>query len=137
MTPAKSASPKRPSRRRKFFKRVPTPFFVIAFIVALPAIIPYAIVSHWLEMRRLRTAAKTQACPSCGRIPGIASLHAADEHWRAHVAELHRKYPGARFRLMRLVQAICIHCGTHLSFRENTFHPHRPQNEPPAKGTPL
>jgi predicted RNA-binding Zn-ribbon protein involved in translation (DUF1610 family) len=95
---------------------------VAAFLLllALPALIPYAFVRQYLDRRRLRIAAKSQACPSCGRILGIEALHVADERWRAHIAELHRSHPGSRFRVVRLVHAICPACGAQLSFRERS-----------------
>jgi hypothetical protein len=100
--------------------RVPTPLIVLAFVLALPALVPYAIGRHYLYLHRLRTAAKRSACPSCGRTLGIEALHDADEHWRAHLAELHRAYPGARLRVVRFVDAICVHCRASLRFREDS-----------------
>lgn len=105
--------------------RLPTPIIAVALLLALPVLLPYAFVSRRLHQRRLRSAAEAQPCPSCGRPLGVAALQASDEQWRAHVAELHRAHPGARFRLVRLVYAICITCGAHLHFREasGTFTP--------------
>jgi hypothetical protein len=102
--------------------RIPTPLIVVAMVLALPALLPYAVVRHFLFKRRRLTAAKNQACPSCGRVLGIASLREADRHWRANVDELHRAHPGAKLRLVRLVDAICVGCGARLSFREDSGH---------------
>jgi hypothetical protein len=77
-----------------------------------------AFISHYLEEHRLRAAAKRAACPSCGAILGVEALHPADDYRRARVAELHRSHPGVRFRLVRIVRAICGNCGTMLSFRD-------------------
>jgi hypothetical protein len=83
-------------------------------------LVPYAFACHYVDQRRLRNAARSQACPSCGRILGIEALHLADECWRAHIDELYRSHPGARFRLVRMVQAICPACGAQLSFRKGS-----------------
>lgn len=100
--------------------RVPTPLLLVAIVLSLPALVPYAIARHYLYKHRLLVAAKSRACPSCGRILGIEAINEADERWRAHVAELHRAHPGARLRLIRLVHAICVVCGARLSFREES-----------------
>jgi hypothetical protein len=118
MRPIRRALPQwvRSLRRRKVLRTPIMLLFVVAVLLALPALVPYAFVCHYIDRRRLRIAAKSQACPSCGRILGIEALHLADERWRAHVAELHRSHPGVRFRLIRLVYAICLGCGAQLSF---------------------
>jgi len=100
--------------------RVPTPVFVVAFVLALPVLLPYALFRHGLYLRRLRTAAEARPCPSCGRPLGADALRASDEHWRSHFAELQRANPGARLRLIRLVHAICTACGARLHFREGS-----------------
>jgi hypothetical protein len=108
------------ARRRKALRTPIMLLAVVAFLLALPALVPYAFVCLYLDRRRLRIAANSHACPSCGRILGIEALHLADERWRAHVAELHRSHPGVRFRLVRLIHAICPACGTELSFRKES-----------------
>jgi predicted RNA-binding Zn-ribbon protein involved in translation (DUF1610 family) len=100
--------------------RVPTPLIVVAIVLALSALVPDAISRHFVYKHRLLAPARRSPCPACGRTLGIAALHEADEHWRAHVAELHRAHPGARLRLIRLVQATCVSCGAMLSFREDS-----------------
>ena len=118
--------------------RVPTPIFVVAFVLALPVLLPCALVSNRLYRRRLRTVAESHACPSCGSILGFAALLAGDEHWRAYVADLHRLNPGVRFRLVRLVDAICTACGAQLHFREasGTFMLSGATAEPGAPADP-
>jgi ribosomal protein L40E len=100
--------------------RVPTPLVVIATMIALPALIPLVVVQRSLYKRRFRVAAKSQACLSCGAVLGIEALHEADERWRARLAELHRNHPGVRFRLVRLIRAICVRCGASFTFRADT-----------------
>jgi len=59
--------------------RVPTPLVVIAVVLALPALIPLVVVQHSLYKHRLRGAAKSQTCSSCGAVLGIEALQEADE----------------------------------------------------------
>src|SRR5262249_1619306 len=118
--------------------RVPTPVFVVAFVLALPVLLPCALISHRLHRRRLRTVAQAHPCPLCGNILSIAALRAGDEEWRAYVAALHRLNPGVRFRLVRLVHAICTACGARLHFREasGTFMLSEATAEPGAAADP-
>lgn len=100
--------------------RVPLPLMVVATVVALPVLIPYAIGRYYLDRHRLRAAARRIACPACGCPLGVEAVREADECWRSHVKWLCREHPGIRFRLVRMVQAICVHCGARLSFHEDS-----------------
>ena len=71
--------------------RVPTPTFVVAFVPALPVLIPYALVSHYLDRHRLRTAAGAVS-PRCRRktitgeitsLAGTGPIPARDSAWFA------------------------------------------------------
>lgn len=90
--------------------------------MAIPVLIPWAIVSTALSARRLRYTAQIAPCPNCGQPLGERSVALADEAWRDHVAALHRLAPGVRLRLIRFVQAICPGCGTQLRFDGATGH---------------
>lgn len=96
----------------------------VCFILALPVILPAAAILNSLYIYRLRGAAAKAACSVCGVILGPKALSRADEVWGIHVAKLHRDHPGFRFRLVRLVHAICTRCGAEHTFRERTrsFH---------------
>ena len=100
--------------------RIPIPVIATAFVLALPILIPFTLARQWLVQRRLRSAATCQPCPTCGNLIGSEALRNADECWRKHVAELHGANPGVRFRLIRLVHAICAVCGSRLKFREDS-----------------
>src|SRR4051812_43907994 len=93
---------------------------IVAIVLALPLLIPCALARNYLYRRHLRAAAEACACPSCGRPLGVEALQAADDHWRAHVAKLHRANPGARLRLLRFVHAICTGCCARLYFHEGS-----------------
>ena len=100
-----------------------TGLLVLAFFIALPVIIPVAIFLSHRYKRRLRRLAQSTPCQSCGKILGLEALRLADAEWSAHVAELHEKNPGIRVRLVRLLHAICRHCGTRYTHfeEENEF----------------
>ena len=100
--------------------RVPTVVVAIMIVVALPVMIPIAMLSYVLETRRLRTAANRLPCPMCGRPLGTGAVALADSTWRAYVAELRRSSPGVRLRLVRLYHAICPACGQQLKFSDST-----------------
>lgn len=99
--------------------RVPQSIAVLALVLTLPVLLPYALIAHQLYRRRLRRAAEAQSCPSCGGYLGIAALQASEDRWRAHVADLFRDHPGVRFRLVRLIHAVCTACGARLHFRKS------------------
>ena len=96
--------------------RVPLPIVAACFIIAIPVIIPIAVVLQFLRVRRLRIAANKSVCPMCGSYLGTAALTLADAAWRAYVVELHRLSPGAKLRLVRLFHAICPACGQQLRY---------------------
>jgi hypothetical protein len=93
---------------------------VILFVLLLPVLLPYGFISNALFRRRLKRAAERSKCPTCGSNLGDEALKLADEHWREYVSCLHRQHPGVRFRLVRLVHAICVSCGASLRFVEET-----------------
>jgi hypothetical protein len=89
----------------------------VLIVLALPVIIPLVFICQYREKRRLRAAAERAECPSCGATLGVEALHRADDYWRSYVAGLRRDQPGVKFRLVRVVQAICGDCGAMLSFQ--------------------
>ena len=93
---------------------------VILFVLLLPVLIPYGVISNVLFRRRLKRAVERSQCPTCGSGLGEQALKLADEQWREYVSCLRRQNPGVRFRLVRLVHAICASCGASLQFVEHT-----------------
>ena len=89
---------------------------LVAFILALPMLLPVAIGRYYLYKHRIHTAAKRSVCPSCGHALGIDAVHRADAYWQSYVAELHRANPSVKFRLVRLIHAICGGCGAWFIF---------------------
>jgi hypothetical protein len=88
-------------------------------MLALPLLTPFLIVDSFLAERRRKSIAEKSNCVTCGNKLGVKSLERGNEYWREYVRILRRSYPGARFRLVRTVWAICSHCGTAYSFRNN------------------
>ena len=90
--------------------------YVFAFLLAMPVLLPIAMISHSLDQRDMRAVSESQPCPACGARLGVAALRASDEQWQAYVDELRRANPGAFFRLVRRHHAICTVCGAHSMF---------------------
>jgi hypothetical protein len=94
------------------------PLLVIGVVLALPLLIPIAIVDQIICKRRLHRAAKSFTCVKCGKTLGKDAVKRADKVWSEHVSELMRTHPGARFRMVKTTDAICLDCGTEYTFRE-------------------
>jgi ribosomal protein L34E len=92
---------------------------VSALLLMVPLWIPVAMLWGARYRRRLRKAAESFRCSTCGSILGAAAVRRADEVWEAYVRELMRKNPDVRFRLVRTVHAICLSCGTPFKSVEN------------------
>ena len=97
--------------------------FVIVFILFMPIIIPYTIISFKLEEQRKKRCAKGFSCLNCGEVLGEYSLQLSDEKCIEDGNELRKKYPGCRIRYERNVHAICSKCSTSYVYKpkENTF----------------
>ena len=92
---------------------------VVALMLSLPIWIPAVGMWHVWYRFRLRRAANAFACLTCGRMLGIEALRRADKYFADYMRELRRKHPGARFRIVRTVHAICPTCGTHYTYLES------------------
>jgi hypothetical protein len=97
-------------------KRVALLLRIMGVVIALPVLIPIAIVTYRRDRRRLRAAADATHCEGCGAILAGASLQRADDLWAEHVATLMRDRPGMRFRLIRHLIAKCVVCGATYDF---------------------
>ena len=93
------------------FKAIQTIFFFIGCVIALPVIVPYALITYTLADRRRKRDADNFCCIQCSNILGQTSIAIADEYWHEYVHELHKRSPEARLRLVRDVWAICAVCG--------------------------
>ncbi len=93
---------------------------LIVLTLFLPVILPLAAVLHARDLRRKRLAAACFVCVGCGQVLGQAALDRADAEWAEFVAKLHREHPGYRFRLVRDVDAVCLHCGARYHFDQET-----------------
>jgi hypothetical protein len=117
-------SPRRGDRGRSPDKMKPrragrfkTILVVIGFVIALPVIVPYLLIANTFDDRRRVRDADNFCCTQCGNILGQASITKANEYWLKHVRELHKRFPGARLRLIRDVWAICTECGAKYNYR--------------------
>lgn len=90
---------------------------ITVVVIGIPAlVVAFVLARHFLHVRRRMLAAKDCVCPRCGYPIGVDGLQEADHRWAEHVATLHRKHPQTKFRLVRVVDAICIACGVQLRF---------------------
>ena len=103
--------------KRKRAGRFKTIVIVIGCVIAVPVIVPYALITDAFADRRRKRDADNFCCTRCGNILGQASIEKADDYWRQHVRELHKRFPGARLRLVRDVWAICAMCGARYNYR--------------------
>ena len=51
---------------------------VTLFVLALPLTLPYVALSHAYDWHRIRKAAMTFQCVTCGETLEIAAIHLAD-----------------------------------------------------------
>lgn len=96
------------------------PLAVLLFLLAFPLSMPLVALLHALDCRRLRAAASGTRCVRCGQALGQASLDAADHTRQAELAELHRRHPGMRLRIVRHCRALCPTCGAGYTWNRPT-----------------
>ena len=84
---------------------------VVGSVLMLPFLIPYFLIETAIADRRRKRLANDFPCAQCGDPLGYESVALADAAWRDHVRQLRDRYPGALFRLVRTVWAICPSCG--------------------------
>lgn len=96
---------------------------LIVFIPLLPIILPLVSFLQNREDRRKRALAEKFRCLNCNQILGGTALELADKEWFEYVEQLHRDNPGMRFRLNRILDAVCPTCGERYTYREkeNSF----------------
>ena len=131
--PGRRSGPRVLKRRHRRKSRVPdfvvvlgTSLLVILGVLLLPVLIPCAIISHTIEEKRKRAAAECFVCVKCGGVLGEESLRRSDSVWKREMEELQRENPDTRFRVVRVVHAICVSCEQEYSYYENkkTFVPY-------------
>lgn len=99
---------------------------VLLVLLTFPVSLPLMALLHALDARRLRAAVLRTRCIRCGAVLGQASLDAADAAWAAELADMHRRFPGARLRrVVRHCHALCTACGTEYGWdeRDRTLRP--------------
>ena len=106
--------------RRRTKQKLGVFFAVAATVVALPVLVPWALITDHLDKRRLLVAAKNTDCPICNMPLGEKSLNLADTVRSKEISELRRSNPGVKFRLVRMYDVICTHCDARLRFNSQT-----------------
>jgi hypothetical protein len=101
-------------------RKLPLLFYAVAFVLALPVIIPYAMLCDYARRRKLRRLCKTFRCTNCNEILGIDSLDRSDAYWQEYGRRMRRAYPGARLRMVRTNWAICGNCGAAYTLDDRT-----------------
>ena len=97
------------------------PLYVVALIVFLPIVLPYVLVIHALERTKLKRIVSSKRCPNCMAELTTESVSSADSRWKAYVEEIRLAHPGARFRIVRDLDALCGKCGTLLVIDSRTL----------------
>lgn len=107
---------KRAAAKRHTPWNLPPRLLLAAGLLILPIALPWALVSHHIDRRRLRAAIGRQACPACAAPLDPAALAAAQTHREAAMAALHKSFPAQRHHVGPFADAICGGCGAHLRF---------------------
>ena len=102
--------------KRKRPGRFKTIMIVVGSVLLSPIIVPYFLIENAIADRRRKREADNFRCAQCGTVLGRTSIATADEYWRDHARELHKRFPGSRFRLVRNVWAICSECGARYNY---------------------
>ena len=89
---------------------------LMVILLILPILFPMSWFSLRLERKRLVKAANDFECLVCGATLGAESVRLADEVWAESMKRLHREHPGVKFRIVRLLQAVCSRCGREYKF---------------------
>jgi hypothetical protein len=92
----------------------------VGFVLLLPLFLPLVVVWNAFHIHRLRSAASRFACSGCGQVLGKEAIRLADREWAKHMHEMSVRFPGARFRVVRDVHAICPKCGKQYRFLEKS-----------------
>lgn len=102
---------------------------VLLVLLTFPVSLPLIALLHALDRRRLRAAASRTRCVRCSQILGQASLDAADAAWAVEMADMHRRFPGTRMRVVRHCHALCAACGMEYGWNEQnrTLQPLAPR----------
>lgn len=94
--------------------------FVTLFVLMLPVLIPYGMVSELVSRRRRDRDAAKSACTKCGAVLGREAVERSNVYWREYGLRSQRLYPSMRINLIRSNSAICIGCGTAHKYNEST-----------------
>jgi hypothetical protein len=108
------------SRLRKRLARSKGFVFLIAalFILLLPIILPIALIHDRLRVRRIAKIVCSFVCISCGTVLGTEGLRLGNERWKVILANHGASSPGARFRILRDIHAVCPKCGCDYMYRD-------------------
>lgn len=103
---------------------------VLLVLLTFPVSLPLIGLLHAMDRRRLGAVAGRTRCLRCGEVLGQASLDAADAAWAAEMADMHRRFPGTRLRVVRHCHALCAACGMEYGWneRDRTLQSLKPQD---------
>ena len=86
-------------------------YLSLALAIAVVLSFVWAFWSSPRKMARARKFLEDQKCPQCGISFGAEAVTKAEEAWNNHVAELWKKNPGVRRRLLCIWRVVCSKCG--------------------------
>jgi hypothetical protein len=101
---------------RILLKVLATLLITVVFLVAIPVFVPLTLISLGIDRYQLIRASRKFRCVQCGDFLGPESLRLADRQVDLEMNEMRKNNPGVRFRTVRLLDAICAHCGQRYQF---------------------
>jgi hypothetical protein len=108
-----------PGRLRK--SRILATFATVGFVLLLPVIIPFGIVTGYVGRRRMRSVILASKCPACGAQLDIEAIARGEARWKEIAREIWASSPPhVRLRVVRDVHAVCCACGAELTYRETS-----------------
>jgi hypothetical protein len=90
----------------------------VTFVLLLPIILPLVLILDGLRTRKIKRIVCDFICVSCGTQLGVEALRLGNERWAAIISDLHKQYPGMRFRIVRDIHAVCPNCGCEYMYRD-------------------
>lgn len=91
----------------------------VAFVLLLPVLVPFALVSDFVGRRRMRSVILASKCPACGAQLNLDALALGEARWKEVAREIWASHsPDTRLRIVRSIHAVCCACGVELTYRE-------------------
>ncbi len=97
---------------------------IIVIFISVFALFATSVI--WLQcsvqrtLRRQLQVLSESACPSCGRLYGVAAAERASQEYSARCQEAQRQHPDWRINFVRYWEVRCPECGVEAEFHYQT-----------------